>query len=42
MLLYVYGAVALLCFVAFRSWRAVSFAVLPLILTSILCEALMV
>jgi len=42
MLLYVYGAVALLCFVAFRSWRAVIVAVLPLILTSILCEALMV
>jgi predicted RND superfamily exporter protein len=42
MLLYVYGAVALLCFVAFRSWRAVVVAVLPLILTSILCEALMV
>src|SRR5678815_3633562 len=36
------GAVALLCFVAFRSWRAVIVAVLPLILTSILCEALMV
>jgi len=42
MLLYVYGAVMLLCFVAFRSWRAVIVAVLPLILTSILCEALMV
>ncbi len=42
MLLYVFGAVALLCFVAFRSWRAVVVAVLPLMLTSILCEALMV
>lgn len=42
MLLYVYGAVALLCLVAFRSWRAVVVAVLPLMLTSILCEALMV
>jgi predicted RND superfamily exporter protein len=42
MLLYVYGAVVLLCFVAFRSWRAVLVAVLPLVLTSILCEALMV
>jgi predicted RND superfamily exporter protein len=42
MLLYVYGAVALLCFLAFRSWRAVLVAVLPLVLTSILCEALMV
>lgn len=42
MLLYVYGAVILLCFITFRSWRAVVVAVLPLILTSILCEALMV
>jgi len=42
MLFYVYGAVILLCFVTFRSWRAVLVAVLPLVLTSILCEALMV
>jgi predicted RND superfamily exporter protein len=42
MLLYVYAAVILLCFVTFRSWRAVLVAVLPLALTSILCEALMV
>ncbi len=42
MLLYVYGAVIILCFITFRSWRAVLVAVLPLILTSILCEALMV
>jgi predicted RND superfamily exporter protein len=42
MLLYVYGAVALLCFITFRSWRAVLVAILPLALTSILCEALMV
>jgi len=42
MLLYVYGAVIILCFITFRSWRAVVVAVLPLILTSILCEALMV
>jgi len=42
MLLWVYGAVVLLCFVTFRSWRAVLVAVLPLALTSILCEALMV
>ncbi|HEV8500511.1 MAG TPA: MMPL family transporter [Casimicrobiaceae bacterium] len=42
MLLYVYGAVILLCFVTFRSWRAVVVAVVPLMLTSILCEALMV
>ena len=42
MLLYVYSAVIVLCFITFRSWRAVLVAVLPLILTSILCEALMV
>lgn len=42
MLFYVYAAVILLCFVTFRSWRAVLVAVLPLMLTSILCEALMV
>jgi predicted RND superfamily exporter protein len=42
MLLYVYSAVALLCFITFRSWRAVVVAILPLVLTSILCEALMV
>lgn len=38
----VYSAVIALCFVTFRSWRAVLCAVLPLVLTSILCEALMV
>lgn len=42
MLLWVYGAVTLLCWVTFRSWRAVIVAILPLALTSILCEALMV
>ena len=42
MLLLVYGAVVLLCFVTFRSWRAVVVAVLPLVLTSFLAEALMV
>jgi predicted RND superfamily exporter protein len=42
MLVYVYLAVIALCFITFRSWRAVVVAVLPLILTSILCEALMV
>jgi uncharacterized protein len=41
MLFGVYGAVTLLCFIAFRSWRAVLVAVLPLMLTSVLCEALM-
>jgi predicted RND superfamily exporter protein len=42
MLFWVYGAVALLCLVTFRSWRAVVCAVLPLLLTSVLAEALMV
>ena len=42
MLVWVYGAVILLCLVTFRSWRATLCAVIPLMLTSILCEALMV
>ncbi len=42
MLLLVYAAVIVLCFVTFRSWRAVVVAVVPLIITSVLCEALMV
>ncbi|HCF1525212.1 efflux RND transporter permease subunit [Pseudomonas aeruginosa] len=42
MLLGVYFAVTLLCVIAFRSWRAVLCAMLPLVLTSILVEALMV
>ncbi|WP_454806023.1 efflux RND transporter permease subunit [Paraburkholderia fungorum] len=42
MLLWVYAAVIVLCLITFRSWRAVVCAVVPLMLTSILCEALMV
>jgi predicted RND superfamily exporter protein len=42
MLFWVYGAVIILCYITFRSWRAVVVAVLPLVLTSILCEVLMV
>ncbi|AVR87126.1 efflux RND transporter permease subunit [Thauera aromatica] len=42
MLFLVYGAVVVLAFIAFRSWRAVVVAVLPLMLTSVLAEALMV
>jgi predicted RND superfamily exporter protein len=42
MLFWVYGAVIILCYITFRSWRAVVIAVLPLVLTSILCEVLMV
>jgi predicted RND superfamily exporter protein len=42
MLLYVYLAVTIFCLITFRSWRATLVALLPLVLTSILCEALMV
>jgi predicted RND superfamily exporter protein len=42
MLVLVYAAVIVLCFITFRSWRAVVVAVVPLVITSILCEALMV
>jgi predicted RND superfamily exporter protein len=42
MLLLVYAAVIVLCFITFRSWRAVIVAVVPLVITSVLCEALMV
>lgn len=42
MLIYVYLAVTILAYVAFRSWRAVVCAVLPLLLTTVLAEALMV
>lgn len=42
MLLWVYAAVTVLCLIVFRSWRAVVCAILPLMLTSVLAEALMV
>jgi predicted RND superfamily exporter protein len=42
MIFYVYGAVILLCLLTFRSLAGVVCAVVPLILTTILCEALMV
>jgi hypothetical protein len=38
----VYAAVIILCFISFRNWRAVIVAVVPLVLTSVLCQALMV
>jgi predicted RND superfamily exporter protein len=41
MLFLVYAAVVLLCAITFRNWRAVVVAILPLILTSIMAEALM-
>ena len=37
-----YGAVTLLCLITFRSWRATLVALIPLGITSLLCEALMV
>ncbi|MGE7964030.1 efflux RND transporter permease subunit [Pseudomonas sp. NPDC089918] len=42
MLLLLYSAVALLCFVTFRNWRAVIVALIPLLITAVVCEALMV
>ena len=42
MLFLVYGAVAVFCLVTFRSWRATVVALVPLAITSLLCEALMV
>lgn len=42
MLFMVYAAVGLLSLITFRSWRAMVVALVPLALTSILCEALMV
>lgn len=41
MLAWVYGVVSLLCLITFRSWRPVLCIMLPLALTSILCQALM-
>lgn len=41
MLLWVYGVVSLLCLLTFRSLRTVACIILPLALTSLLCQALM-
>nr|WP_233809920.1 MMPL family transporter [Paraburkholderia sp. HP33-1] len=41
-LLLLYSSVIVLCAIAFRSWRAVLVALIPLVITSLLCEALMV
>ena len=38
----VYGATALLCLLTFRSWRATVVAMVPLVITTIICKALMV
>jgi len=37
----VYAVVILMCYITFRNWRAVACAILPLIVTSILAEAVM-
>ena len=42
MYLAVYGAVALLCLLTFRNWRATLIALIPLVITSLLCKAIMV
>ena len=41
MLASIFGAIALLCWLTFRSWRAVLCVVVPLMLVCILCNALM-
>ncbi|CAB3785862.1 hypothetical protein LMG28688_02125 [Paraburkholderia caffeinitolerans] len=41
MLLSIFGAIALLCLVTFRSWRAVLCVIVPLTIVSILCNAVM-
>ncbi|WP_284257662.1 efflux RND transporter permease subunit [Acidocella aquatica] len=42
MLYLVYASVILFCFITFRSWRAVLCAILPLVFTSLVGQALMV
>lgn len=37
----IFGAIALLCWLSFRSWKAVVCIIVPLMLVSILCNALM-
>jgi predicted RND superfamily exporter protein len=42
MYLAVYGSTALLCLITFRSLRATAVALIPLVITTLLCKALMV
>lgn len=42
MLALVYASVIVLCFITFMNWRAVIVALIPLLITSFLCETLMV
>src|SRR3546814_6473878 len=41
MLLAIFGALALLCLLTFRSWRATICVLVPLMMVSIFCNALM-
>ena len=41
MLLSIFGAISLLCFLTFRSWQAVICIIVPLTIVSIFCNALM-
>ena len=41
MLAAIFGAITLLCWITFRSWKAVVCIIIPLMLVSILCNALM-
>lgn len=41
MLIWVYSVVTVLCLISFRSWRAVLCIMIPLALTTVLCNALM-
>jgi predicted RND superfamily exporter protein len=41
MLAAIFGAITLLCWITFRSWKAVICIIIPLMLVSILCNALM-
>ncbi|WP_374242843.1 RND family transporter [Zoogloea sp.] len=41
MLASIFGAITLLCWITFRSWRAVLCVIVPLIIVTIMCNALM-
>ncbi len=41
MLMAIFGAITVLCLITFRSWRAAVCIIVPLILVSVLCNALM-
>lgn len=41
MLLSIFGAITLLCFLMFRSWRAVLCIIVPLTIVSVMCNSLM-